>query len=411
LATLHHHVTPTAQPLRHRRPRLRSFRRATLAAGLIVGTLLATPTALAAPASVSDAQSAHDAVAAEVTAIEARVKGAEETLQRMTVEAEAASGAALAAKAALDTAQAEAAATAAELAAARGAVEQSQKQVSTLGRKAYMGDNNDKFGDVALLLGAQGPAELLQQAATLDVLGQQRTEQLQQFQVAEDRQAQADQAAQAAVAERDQAARTAAEAEAAANAHLAAAQGDFDAAAAEKAALDAQLREAEIRLLAVQGAQNPAGAWAADQQAAAAAKSVSVAGGAVAPGSGQVTSCYGTRWGTLHAGIDIAAPIGTPIYAPEGGVVVQAGPASGFGLAVALQHSDGTITLYGHVNQFFVSVGQAVSTGQQIAEIGNRGQSTGPHLHFEVHTGGLYVNRVNPVPWLTSRGISLGGGC
>jgi murein DD-endopeptidase MepM/ murein hydrolase activator NlpD len=113
----------------------------------------------------------------------------------------------------------------------------------------------------------------------------------------------------------------------------------------------------------------------------------------------------------MHSGIDIAAPIGTPIYAPEGGVVVQAGPASGFGLAVAVQHGDGTITLYGHVNQFFVSVGQAVSAGQQIAEVGNRGQSTGPHLHFEVHTGGLYVSRDNPVPWLTARGISLGGGC
>jgi murein DD-endopeptidase MepM/ murein hydrolase activator NlpD len=411
LATLHHEVLPAIRPLRRRHPRLGTYRRATLAAGLIAGILLGTPAAFAAPSTVSDAQSTHDTAAADVAAIEARVKAAQDNLQRMTVEAEAASGAALAAKAALDTAQAEAAATARELAAARAAVDQSQKQVSTLGRKAYMGSNHDTFGDVSLLLGAQGPAELLQQAATLDVLGQERTEQLQQFQIAEDRQAQADQAAQAAVAERDQLAHAAADAEAAANAHLAAAQGDFDAANAEKTTLDAQLREAEIRLLALQGAPNPAKAWAAGREAAAAATAVSAAGGAVAPATGQVTSCYGSRWGTLHAGIDIAAPIGTPIYAPEGGTVVQAGPASGFGLAVALQHADGTITLYGHVNQMFVSVGQAVSTGQQIAEIGNRGQSTGPHLHFEVHTGGLYVNRVNPVPWLTARGISLGGGC
>ena len=91
--------------------------------------------------------------------------------------------------------------------------------------------------------------------------------------------------------------------------------------------------------------------------------------------------------------------------------MLQAGPASGFGLAVAVQHGDGTITLYGHVNQMFVSAGEAVTAGQQIAEVGNRGQSTGPHLHFEMHTGGLYANRVNPVPWLTARGISLGGGC
>jgi murein DD-endopeptidase MepM/ murein hydrolase activator NlpD len=242
----------------------------------------------------------------------------------------------------------------------------------------------------------------------MELLGDQRTELLQELEDVEAREARADRAARTAVAERDALAATAAQAAAAADAQLAAAQGTFDAVAAERTALEAQLREAEIRLLTVQGAKNPAGALAAQQGAG---PTVSAAGGAVAPTTGRVTSCYGPRFGTLHAGIDIAAPIGTPIFAPEGGVVVQAGPASGFGLAVALQHPDGTITLYGHVNQFFVSVGQTVTTGQQIAEVGNRGQSTGPHLHFEVHTGGLYVNRVNPVPWLTARGISLGGGC
>jgi murein DD-endopeptidase MepM/ murein hydrolase activator NlpD len=91
-------------------------------------------------------------------------------------------------------------------------------------------------------------------------------------------------------------------------------------------------------------------------------------------------------------------------------VVLQAGPASGFGLAVLVQHGDGTITLYGHVNRFFVTGGQLVQAGQQIAEVGNRGQSTGPHLHFEVHTGGaMYSNQVNPVPWLNARGVRVGG--
>ena len=111
----------------------------------------------------------------------------------------------------------------------------------------------------------------------------------------------------------------------------------------------------------------------------------------------------------MHSGVDIAAPIGTPVFTPDDGVVLDAGPASGFGLAVYVQHADGTITLYGHINRFFVQPGQTVRAGQQIAEGGNRGQSTGPHLHFEVHTGGLYVNRGNPMPWLSSRGISLGG--
>jgi murein DD-endopeptidase MepM/ murein hydrolase activator NlpD len=408
LATPHHTVPAHARPPR---PRHRA-RRATLVAGVLTAALLSTSTAHAAPSgrgSVSEARTAHDAAAAEVAAIGARVTEAEQTLQRMTIEAEAASGQALAAQAALGAAQAEADATAAVLAEARGAVEKTQDEVSTIGREAYMG-NNETFGDVALMLQADSPTEVLQQAATLEVLGKERTEALRELERVEVREARADHAARTAVAERDELARAAAETEAAANQHLAAAQSSNDAVAGEKAALDARLHEAEIRLLTLQGAADAEAALAA-RQAAATVTTVTAAGGFVAPASGRVTSCYGARWGTLHAGVDIAAPIGTPIYAPEGGVVLQAGPASGFGLAVAVRHGDGTITLYGHVNQMFVSAGQVVSAGQQIAEVGNRGQSTGPHLHFEVHTGGLYVNRGNPVPWLSARGISLGGGC
>jgi murein DD-endopeptidase MepM/ murein hydrolase activator NlpD len=411
LATLHHDVTP-AQPLHQHRLRNRT-RRATLVAGLVAGAFFTAPTAAAAPGdsgTVAGAQSAHDAAAAEVAAIAARVAAAEEALHRMTIEAEAASGEALSAQAALTDAQAEAQATADELAVVRTAVVDTQDEVSTIGREAYMG-GEDTFGDVALLLDADNPTDLLQQAATLEVLGDQRTEQLEALQDVEAREARADAAARAAVAERDRLFAAAREAEAAVNAQLAAAQGTFDTVSAEKAALDAQLKEAEIRLLERKGARDAAAAWEAQEAAAATPDVVASAGGAVAPTNGRVTSCYGTRWGTLHAGIDFAAPIGTPIFAPEGGTVVQAGPASGFGLAVAVQHADGTITLYGHVNQMFVSVGEAVTTGQQIAEVGNRGQSTGPHLHFEVHTGGLYANRVNPAPWLTAHGISLGGGC
>jgi murein DD-endopeptidase MepM/ murein hydrolase activator NlpD len=259
-----------------------------------------------------------------------------------------------------------------------------------------------------VLLDADNPTEVLQQAATLEVLGEERTEQLEELQDVEARESSLDRAARAAVAEHDRATRAADEAAAAAQAQLSAAQGTYDALAAEKATLDAQLREAEIRLLGLHGASDPAGAWADQQAAKQASGLLSAAGGAVAPTAGRVTSCYGSRWGTLHAGVDIAAPIGTPVFTPEGGIVLDAGPASGFGLAVYVQHGDGTVTLYGHVNQFFVTPGQVVVAGQQIAEVGNRGQSTGPHLHFEVHTGGLYANRVNPTPWLSARGISLG---
>ena len=410
MATLHHTAQPApAQPHRPRPPRRRA-RRATLVAGALAAALLTTATAHAAPSNrATEAQSEHDAVKAEVAAISARVTEAEQTLQRLTIEAEAASGEALAAQAALAAAQQEANTTATQLAEARGAVEATRDDVSTIGREAYMG-GDDTFGDVAILLDADSPTEVLQQAATLEVLGEERTAVLEQLEVAESRVASADQAARAAVQERDQLARTAAEKEAAANEQLAAAQGTFDAVSAEKAALDAQLREAEIRLLTLQGERDAEAAWSA-QEAASAPPALTSAGGAVAPTTGRVTSCYGSRGGTLHAGIDIAAPIGTPVFTPEDGGVMQAGPASGFGLAVAVKHGDGTITLYGHVNQFFVTAGQVVTAGQQIAEVGNKGQSTGPHLHFETHVGGLYANRVNPVPWLTARGISLGGGC
>lgn len=127
----------------------------------------------------------------------------------------------------------------------------------------------------------------------------------------------------------------------------------------------------------------------------------------VMPTKGLFTSGFGYRWGALHAGIDLAAPIGTPIYAASDGVVIDAGPTAGYGAWVKLRHSDGTVTLYGHCNTWDVQIGQRVFAGDQIATVGNRGNSTGPHLHFEVLLGG--TNRTDPVPWLAARGISVGG--
>lgn len=125
----------------------------------------------------------------------------------------------------------------------------------------------------------------------------------------------------------------------------------------------------------------------------------------VRPADGSFTSGFGSRWGVLHAGVDIANSIGTPIRAVTSGTVLEAGPASGFGLWVRLQHSDGTVSVYGHMNTINVSAGQHVATGQEIATIGNRGNSTGPHLHFEVWQNGL--TKIDPLPWLSTRGIAL----
>lgn len=120
------------------------------------------------------------------------------------------------------------------------------------------------------------------------------------------------------------------------------------------------------------------------------------------PAQGVLTSGFGARWGTTHYGIDIANRIGTPIKAAADGVVIEAGPASGFGLWVRVLHDDGTVTVYGHVDRILRARGQRVRANDVIATMGNRGQSTGPHLHFEVWLGGQ--RKINPMPWLADHG-------
>jgi murein DD-endopeptidase MepM/ murein hydrolase activator NlpD len=129
---------------------------------------------------------------------------------------------------------------------------------------------------------------------------------------------------------------------------------------------------------------------------------------AVLPINGaRMTTCFCMRWGTMHWGIDLAAPMLTPEYAAMDGVVLRAGAASGFGLAVYVLHENGDVTVYGHMEKILVDVGQYVQAGDTIALLGMRGQSTGPHLHFEVHQGGINGKRIDPVPWLRARGVAI----
>lgn len=126
-------------------------------------------------------------------------------------------------------------------------------------------------------------------------------------------------------------------------------------------------------------------------------------GGAHAPTHGPITSGFGPRWGTFHNGTDFGAPIGTPMYAAKSGQVVAAGPASGYGLWIRIQTDDGELLEYGHNDTNYVSVGQRVNAGQVIGTVGNRGYSTGPHLHFGVrNAAGQWID---PVPWLRGNGV------
>ena len=130
-------------------------------------------------------------------------------------------------------------------------------------------------------------------------------------------------------------------------------------------------------------------------------------------GTYRVSSGFGARWGTQHLGIDLAAPIGTPIYAVADGVVVQGrerpqGSVSGFGswIWIDCQASVGRDFIYGHVHHpgIMVKADDRVHAGQQIGVVGNEGQSTGPHLHFEEWTapGRIRGRAVDPAGWVAS---------
>ena len=126
----------------------------------------------------------------------------------------------------------------------------------------------------------------------------------------------------------------------------------------------------------------------------------------VRPVDAVLTSGFGPRWGADHNGIDFGGQMGAPISATTDGEVIETGPATGFGLWVRVQQDDGSVGVYGHMNEIRAEVGQHVQAGDVIATVGSRGESTGPHLHYEVHVPD--VGPVDPHPWLIARGIDPG---
>ena len=112
------------------------------------------------------------------------------------------------------------------------------------------------------------------------------------------------------------------------------------------------------------------------------------------PYGGMLTSNYGYRRRGFHTGVDFAGPTGSKVVAADGGTVVFAGWNGGYGRCVIISHGNGLETLYAHNSAITVKVGQKVAKGEQIAKVGNTGNSTGPHCHFEVRVNGKHVN-----PW------------
>ncbi|MCO7218811.1 M23 family metallopeptidase [Klenkia sp. PcliD-1-E] len=395
------------------------------------GPVLAAPPAPGNPSDgeISAAQTAQDAAAAEVGRIAGLVAAADAQLQQVQVQAEAAGTAYDAAQEALAQARAAAEQTAAQLAAATAQVTAAQGRISDFSRDSYM--NGAALTSEVVLLDVRGPGELVQRAAMLEWVANNQLDVLGDLETAQLRQANADSAARQAVDQQAAAERAAADAKAASDAQVVAQQAAYAEVSAQKASYDAQLQAAQVQLLSLQGARNAYQAWldqraaeeaaaARAQQQAAAAAAAAAAGarntpsgaqaGYVLPAAGRTSSCYGSRWGTTHLGVDIAAPIGTPVYAATAGTVQRAGAATGFGQAVYVLGTDGAVTVYGHVSRYYVRAGDRVQAGEQIADVGNEGQSTGPHLHFEVHpSGAMYSGAVDPVPWMSARGVVIRG--
>ncbi|MFJ4617254.1 M23 family metallopeptidase [Streptomyces sp. NPDC088812] len=120
----------------------------------------------------------------------------------------------------------------------------------------------------------------------------------------------------------------------------------------------------------------------------------------------------GAMWQSTHSGQDFAVPSGTKVVAAHGGTVVKAGgngagDGPAYGNAIVIKHGNGTYSQYAHLSRIEVKVGQIVKTGQRIALSGNTGNSSGPHLHFEIRTTPNYGSAVDPVAFLRAKGLSV----
>ncbi|SHI09770.1 M23 family metallopeptidase [Streptomyces sp. 3214.6] len=120
----------------------------------------------------------------------------------------------------------------------------------------------------------------------------------------------------------------------------------------------------------------------------------------------------GAMWQSTHSGQDFAVPSGTKVMAAHGGTVVKAGgngagDGPAYGNAIVIKHANGVYSQYAHLSQIDVKIGQIVKTGQKIALSGNTGNTSGPHLHFEIRTTANYGSAIDPVAFLRAKGVKV----
>ena len=149
---------------------------------------------------------------------------------------------------------------------------------------------------------------------------------------------------------------------------------------------------AEVETLAAESASLAAKIQSAQGSGASAGAGAPSASGFIWPVNGTVVSGFGMRWGRMHEGIDITASSGTPIWAAASGTVIHAGWLGGYGNLVVVDHGGGLSTAYAHASAILVGVGQRVDQGETVSLVGSTGNSSGPHLHFEVRVNGVAVD-------------------
>jgi len=163
---------------------------------------------------------------------------------------------------------------------------------------------------------------------------------------------------------------------------------------ARAAKLDATKKLTAQRASALAAAKAASEAAAEKERKSSTRCEMMISGYHITAGFGQ----GGSRWASVHTGTDFAAPIGTPIRSVMKGVVLSAEFAGPYGRQVRIKHEDGTETWYNHMSKFSVSPGETVYAGDQVGAVGVTGNTTGPHLHFEVRPDG--GEPINPIPWL-----------
>ncbi len=266
-------------------------------------------------------------------------------------------------------------------------------------RELYMTDGPDAL---AFVLGTASFADLLDNLDLLDRIGRQDERIASSVKSARDGVADARRRTRAARAEaaRVEAAVSSATAEQRGIVtRLVASRDALVAARSAKTATLASIRSdrdstlAEIDALEQQSAALAERIRQAQQRASAPAVVAPSGSGVLGwPVSGPVTSGFGSRWGRMHEGIDIGVGEGTPVRAAAAGTVIYAGWMSGYGNLVVVDHGNGLSTAYAHNSSLAVSVGQSVAAGELVSYSGNTGNSTGPHVHFEVRVNGSAVD-------------------